>query len=182
MCAQKYSVEDRSVPVEGIPGWVWILMVALMILPFGIYLLTWGTDNIGLSNWSWLWYTVLLLLMHEGTHAVAWKLASGLPWSAFSFGVQWKTATPYCHCDQPMPSKAYRIGAMSPLIVTGIVPWILAMWIGDGNLALASAMLISGAGGDIYITWAIRDVPEEILVQDHDSQAGCLIFWPAEEG
>lgn len=180
MDAHNFSVEDRSVPITEIPGWVWGLMIMMIIIPFGIYLLVWGLGGIGLANWKWLWYTIILLLMHEGTHAVAWKFASGLPWSAFSFGVQWKTVTPYCHCDQPMPAKAYRIGAMAPLVVTGILPWVWSMWIGDPDLALASAMLISGAGGDIYVTWAIRDVPKDIQVQDHDSQAGCLVFWPSD--
>ena len=167
-------------PVEGIPAWVWGLMIGMLIIPFSIYLVLWGIDGIRLSNWYWLWFTMALLLLHEGTHAVAWKLASGLDWSAFSFGVQWKTLTPYCHCNQPMMSRAYRVGAMSPLVVTGVLPWIISMSIGDGNLALASALLISGAGGDIYVTWAIRDVPKEVLVQDHESQAGCLVFWPAK--
>lgn len=179
MCAQSFSVEDRSVPIEGIPAWVWGVMLLMFAIPFIVYILFWGVSGIGLSSWNWLWFTIVLLLLHEGTHAIAWKFASGLPWSTFSFGIQWKTVTPYCHSSEPMPSRAYRIGAMTPLVVTGIIPWLLSLWIADGELALASAMLISGAGGDIYVTWAIRDVPEDVMVQDHESQAGCLVFWPS---
>ena len=173
-----YSIEDRSVEVLDIPLWTWLLMVLLIIFPLVFYMGVWGMRNLATIEWLWLVYTFALLVLHELTHAVAWKLASGLPWKALTFGVQWKTLTPYCHSKEPMPVLAYRIGACMPLIVTGIVPWVMSMIGGDPELAMAASLLISGAGGDIYILWSIRDLPADALVQDHDSRAGCLVLWP----
>ena len=179
--AQKYAgyrIEDRSVAIAALPWWVWGLAVILIIIPIVLFEV-FAHKQEGSLGYIWLLWTLGLLILHEATHAVAWKFASGLPWSSFTFGVQWKTATPYCHSIEPMSIRAYRIGAISPLIVTGILPWVLAFVWGDVELAMAAAILISGAAGDLYILWAIKDLPDEVLLQDHDTQAGCLVLWPA---
>ena len=170
-----YEIEDRSVAIAALPTWVWVLALALVVIPLILYRIIGGSLSTG---WLWLVWTLVLLLMHEGTHAVAWKLASGLPWSSFKFGIQWKTVTPYCHSIHPMGVQPYRIGAAMPLLLTGILPWIIGYILRDAELILASAVLISGAAGDIYILWAIRDLPDHVLLQDHDTQAGCVALWP----
>ncbi len=174
-----YRIEDRSVAIASLPSWVWILSLVLVIIPIALYLLITGA---GFDlQWKWLAYTFGLLLLHEGTHAVAWKYASGLPWSSFTFGVQWKTVTPYCHSTAPMPVTAYRIGAAMPLIFTGMLPWLISFITLDTELAFAGAILISGAAGDLYILHAIRDLPADVLLQDHDTQAGCVVLWPEDK-
>ena len=174
-----YKLEDRSVEIAEIPLWVWGLMILLLLIPMLVFVPIWGVESLQEIEWQWLYISLGLLVLHEVTHAVTWKLVSKLPWGAFSFGVQWKTLTPYCHSEEPMSVVAYRIGALMPLIVTGILPWLISLIGGYPELALASSLLISGAGGDIYIIWSIRDLPHEVLVQDHDSRAGCFVLWPS---
>ncbi len=173
-----YRIEDRSVAMSALPLWLFVLMLVLMIVPVLLYMAVHSRTQ----DWDMAWltfvYALVLVLLHEGVHAIAWKWASGLPWSAFSFGIQWKTVTPYCHSNTPMPVKAYRIGALMPLILTGLLPWVIAVIVQDVDLANASALLISGAGGDLFILWSIRDLPASVLLQDHDTQAGCIVLWP----
>ncbi len=171
----EYRIEDRSVPLTKLPGWVWVLTLVLLVVPLGIYMMFYWPLNLG---WMWLTWALVLILLHEGIHAVAWKLASGLTWSMFTFGILWKTLTPYCHCKAPMPARPYRIGAIMPFIVTGLLPWGISLTTGDAELAVASALLISGAGGDLYVLWSVRDLPDTVLLQDHDAQAGCVVLWP----
>ena len=174
-----YRLEDRSVAMTAIPGWVFGMMLGLLALPAVVFWAVWPAKTYFDSSWSWLVWSLILMILHESTHAVAWKLASGLPWKRFTFGIQWKTLTPYCHSLAPMPVKAYRIGAITPLIVTGLLPWFVSLTMGRFDLAVASALLISGASGDIYILWSLRDLPQGVLVQDHDTKAGCVVLWPA---
>ncbi len=174
----EYHLEDRSVAIASLPLWVWGLTLVLAAVPMVLFAILSSVPAFDLS-WYWLGFTLILLLLHEGTHALAWKYASGLPWSSFTFGVQWKTATPYCHSTAPMLVQPYRIGAIMPLIVTGILPWLVSLLMGNAELAMASAILISGAAGDLYILWSIKDLPREVLLQDHNTQAGCIALWPA---
>ena len=175
----RHTIEDRSIAIQELPGWVWGMSVLLIVLPLILYALLAPGPLPGMDlNWHWLWMTLLLLVLHEGTHAVAWKYASRLPWRAFTFGIQWKTVTPYCHSTTPMKVRAYRIGALMPLIVTGLLPWLLALYLGNDDLGVAASILISGAAGDLYILWSIRDLSPSVLVQDHDARAGCIVLYP----
>jgi len=172
-------MEDRSIPVMALPMWVWALMILLFVAPLVLFILLTSHPNpldFGYKAFVWIFF---LILAHESTHALAWKYAAGLPWSVFTFGVMWKTLTPYCHATVPMPIRAYRIGAVTPLLVTGLLPWLLALWAGALDLGFAATLLISAAAGDLYILWTLRDVPAEAQVQDHASQVGCVVLYPA---
>jgi len=169
---------DLSVPIIRLPVWVWILSVVLLILPLLAFGLLHPTT---LGNWrsiETILYLILLVIAHEIVHAVAWKFASGLPWSRFSFGIDKKSLSPYCHAEAPMEVRAYRIGAGAPLVVVGILPYVVALLTADSRLALLSAALISAAVGDIYVLWSLRGVPDGALCLDHPSQAGCIVYLP----
>lgn len=170
-------VLDKSVPIEQLPRWVWIMSLLAVIVPL-IPLAFMGLSFAELLDWRILAGFVALILAHEGVHALAWKYASGLPWSAFTFGILWKTLTPYCHAKQPMSIRAYRIGAAAPGIVTGVLPYAVALFLGSPALLIVSALLISGAAGDVYILWLLRDVPDEARVKDHDTNAGAWVYLP----
>lgn len=169
---------DLSVPIIQLPLWVWILSVVLLVVPLGLYALfhplSWG----GMFNLETAVWIIVLIVVHEGIHAIAWKVSSGLPWSQFSFGIDKKSLSPYCHAKSPMDVRAYRIGGGAPLVLVGIVPFIYALLIASPMWALLSAVMISAAVGDIYVLWSLRNVPDGSLCLDHPSQAGCIIYLP----
>ncbi len=176
-----YTLEDRSVPLTELPRWVLGLMLGLFTATLLLFWIAGGSIFYrGMAGRALLWI-VVLTLAHEVTHAVFWKYASGLPWRTFRFGFAWKALSPYCHARAPMSVSAYRIGSMAPLFLTGLLPLVITLATLDGPLAVASAVLISGASGDLFVWWTIRDLPEDALVQDHDSQAGCLVLWPTPD-
>lgn len=170
-------VVDKSVPMQNLPMWVWIFSLVALGVPL-IPLLFTGLSFTETISWWLLPLFILFIIFHEAVHAIAWKYASGLAWSDFKFGVQWKTFTPYCHAKEPMPIRAYRIGAVAPGIVTGLLPYIVALIIGSPGLLFVAAALISGAAGDAYILWLLRDVPDDALVKDHDTNAGAWVYYP----
>ena len=169
---------DLSVPILRLPAWVWILSVVLLVLPlviFGrLYPLGWG-EMFNLQTIVWI---ILLVIVHEGVHAIGWKVTSGLDWSQFTFGIDKKSLSPYCHATAPMDIRAYRIGGGAPLLLVGILPFIYALLTGSAMWALLSAVLISAAVGDIYVLWSLRHVPAGSLCLDHPTQAGCIVYLP----
>ena len=170
--------EDRSVPLTRLPLAIWAMLIGFTLVPGVLYpwVHGWGAfPDLGLEFFGWL---VALTLLHEGIHAVGWKYASGLPWSAFKFGFAWKSLTPYCHAREAMPVGAYRIGSLLPLALTGLLPWAAGMILGDGDLGLAAAVLIGGAAGDVWVFLSIRDLEPGALVRDHPENAGCVVMRP----
>jgi hypothetical protein len=171
---------DLAVPIIRLPAWVWILSIVLMIVPLVIFA---GRQTLHVGDWFSLKtaaYLVLLVIVHEGIHAIAWKLSSGLTWSHFKFGIDKKSLSPYCHATAPMDIQAYRIGGGAPLLLVGILPFVIAYFTGDSLLAFLSAIMISAAVGDIFVLWTLRNVPDGALCLDHPSKAGCVVYLPVD--
>lgn len=176
------QVVDLSVPLEKLPPWVWLLAVALLIVPPVPYVIVHGLDA-ALDNLNPLSLFVgglVFIILHELAHGLGWKFAARLPWSAISFGFQWKTGSPYCHASVPMSVRPYRFGAALPLVLTGILPYLAGWLLTDSTLVMLGAIMISAAVGDIYILWTLREVPRHATVQDHESNAGCIVYLPQE--
>jgi hypothetical protein len=115
------------------------------------------------------------VLVHEVLHAIAWKIAAGLPWSDMKLGFQWKTLTPFAHARVPMPARAYRIGAATPGVVLGVVPALIGLVTGNGSWMLFGLLFTLAAGGDALILWLLRGVAPQRRVEDHPTRAGCYV-------
>jgi hypothetical protein len=175
------KIQDLSVPIHQLPRWVFYLALVLMIVPLIPFVIQYGLLHLlyGIGSWWVLIGFAVMTVLHEATHAIGWKIASGLPWSSFTFGFAWRGLAPYCHSKQPMNATAYRIGGILPLIFTGILPWLIGMATGDPALTFVGTMLITGAVGDIYVLWSLRHTPASAQVMDHESNAGCVVLLDA---
>jgi ABC-type polysaccharide/polyol phosphate export permease len=168
---------DVSIPLEDLAVTGSILSLVMMAVPLVIYALVYGWSDL-LSGWNWytfLGLAILLIMAHEGVHALGWKFFGGVRWQDLTFGIKWRALAPYCHATAPMPAHGYRIGAALPGIVTGLLPFFYGLAVGSGLWAILGAVLISGAVGDVAVLWIMRDVAPDALVIDHPENAGCVV-------
>ncbi|MBI5958553.1 MAG: DUF3267 domain-containing protein, partial [Chloroflexi bacterium] len=117
---------DVSIPIEALlpPGLILGGGIAVLAL-IPHFVLHGGTSFLDMSPLGGGAFVVVLiglLIAHELLHAVGWMLAGGFGWDQVSFGIDRKTLSPYTHIHAPMPARAYRIGAVLPGIVTGLLP------------------------------------------------------------
>jgi hypothetical protein len=162
------------------------LLGALVLVP---YALLWGIPGleregttIGFrfstpveSTVTFISFLFAAIVVHEALHGVGFAVIGKIPRAKIGFGVKWLTFTPYCHCAEPMPARAYRWAVALPTLVLGVLPGLLAIATGSFLLAFwAIIMLVSGSG-DLAILWAIRKVPGDAIIRDHPSRAGCLV-------
>jgi hypothetical protein len=117
----------------------------------------------------------LLIVVHEGLHAVGFAGFGHVARRDITFGVKWLTLTPYAHTGVPMPASAYRVAVLLPAVVLGLVPALIGLLVGNGILAAWGTLMLGAAGGDLAILWAIRSVPNRAIIRDHPSKAGCLV-------
>jgi hypothetical protein len=122
------------------------------------------------------------ILGHELLHGLAWKWATGKPWSTIRFGFQWKTVTPFAHCTEPMNVRSYRIGAATPGLLIGVLPVLAGLIGGNGSLFIYGLVFTAAAGGDAIILLTLRGEAGHRLVVDHPSRAGCLVVPEEDEG
>ena len=127
----------------------------------------------------WLLFVALIvagILAHEAIHGLAWSFFGRLPLRRIRFGFQASTLTPYAHALDPLPARAYRLGAVLPAILLGGLPFVVGTVLGSPSLALFGMIFVFAAGGDLLVLWLIRGVDPRALVQDHPSRAGCIVL------
>jgi hypothetical protein len=66
--------------------------------------------------------------------------------------------------------------AMMPCVILGIIPSIVAMFIGNLPLLAWGIFFIAAAAGDIWMTWLLRKENPKSMVLDHPSEAGFYII------
>lgn len=146
------------------------------------YAARWGAPSLARGVWTLLDPVVFLgsvlpgVLAHELIHAAAWSISARRPLRAIRLGFQWRSVSPYAHPRDPMPVGAYRLGAVMPLVLMGLLPAGAAILLGRPLLMAWSLLFVLAAGGDLVVLWLIRRVPSGRLVQDHPTRAGCRVL------
>ena len=178
----------------------WANVFALIFFAFvaltssAAWYVLWGTPSFGdfggslLKDVNPLGAAVLVLVMlvagivaHELIHGITWAYFAKHGFRSIRFGVIWAMLTPYCHCKEPLIIRHYRLGALTPLIILGILPLLLAYPLRSVPLLLWGIIFITSAAGDILIICKLRKEPASLLAQDHPKEAGCIIFEPDVE-
>ncbi|HJQ13809.1 MAG TPA: DUF3267 domain-containing protein [Anaerolineales bacterium] len=154
------------------------ISIPVVILQFLIFIGLHGIENLSIQ-WNLIALIVVLMLgvaIHELIHGITWVIVGRKPLSAVKFGFQWKTATPYAHLKEPVEVNAYRLGGFLPGFLLGILPYVLSLVLGSGDLFWFSLFHTSAAGGDWLILWLIRNVTAGMQVEDHPTNAGCYVL------
>lgn len=163
---------------------VMVLLMTIPIMAAGIILM--NIVHPGLSYRSSLpgMMTVLigfmvLIVVHELVHGLTWSLFAENGLKDIEFGFMKKYLTPYCTCSTPLKKSGYICGALMPLLVLGQIPTVVAIVIGSVPLLYLGLLMILSAGGDILIVIKLlryKSQAEEILIYDHPTQAGSVVF------
>ena len=113
------------------------LLAIIIMLPFAaVFLCLFFIDapvgdwEDSLSIFSYVMFLIgwlLLIVLHEVIHGVAWGFFAKGHWRSISLGVIWKMLTPYCTCADPLTKRQYMIGVAMPTLIVGFVPAVVAI-------------------------------------------------------
>lgn len=169
-----YTMEKKTISILAANIWALVVMVVLLIVGFVLMSLLW--DELHFFGAGFLLIIAIIpgFVVHELIHGFTWMLVTHSSFSHLRFGAM--TGAIYCHIDVPMKKRGYVIGALMPLVILGIVPFVLSFALNSIWLMIFGVILIAGAMGDVMIVWALRHEPKETLVYDHPSEAGCVVY------
>jgi Putative zincin peptidase len=176
------SGEDRSISLARanvLTLAISLPLVGLMVAAYLVFSPARGLLASGFTLPGGLAFLVLMIagiVAHEGVHALAWSIFGRLPLKRIRFGFQAATLTPYAHALDPMPARAYRLGALMPAIVLGVVPFAVGTLVGSPSPALYGMIFVFAAGGDLLVLRLLHGVDARALVLDHPSRAGCIVL------
>lgn len=146
----------------------------------GMYAI-WGGISFG-RPWSSMLFCIGIfagVAVHELIHGFTWMWATRSGFSHLRFGLL--QGGVYCHIDVPMSKRKYVVGALMPLLLLGVVPFLLSFATHSLWLMLFGAIFIGCAMGDVLIVWAIRKESPDTLVYDHPSEPGCVVYRPVSQ-
>jgi hypothetical protein len=180
-------IEDRSISLERATLYALLMGLPLVVLQGALYLLFQGRGLTGTRLEVDLNLGIVIaafiagVVAHELIHGLAWMLAGGLSLADIKFGFHLKALAPYAHALVPLRARAYRIGGAAPLILVGILPYLLGLALGSGALVAFGMFFTIAAGGDLAVLWLLRGVPPDAWVRDHPSRAGCYVVAGPEQ-
>ncbi len=152
-----------------------IPILTITLLPF---ILIWGYDTFETGKDAFVDLILLYIIggavVHELLHGLTWACFTEKGMKSIKFGVAWRILTPYCHCKEPLKVKHYKLGGAMPLIVMGIIPSVLGIILGHGELLCFGIFFTWGAGGDILALNMLRKIDDEVYVSDHPDKMGFI--------
>lgn len=150
-----------------------ITAMVLFIIPFVLIMslkLTIFKDiAYGVGFWDYLIIAIsypVLLLCHECIHALAF-LMSGAQKGSVRFGVIPKKMMLYCTTNKPLSVNQYKLSLLLPIIITGVIPSIIAMILLNWKYSLLFTSMISCGAGDLLMFLQLCKRKKVKMIEDH---------------
>lgn len=119
------------------------------------------------------------IVLHEAVHGVfIWLFTGSMP----SFGFDLKHGMAYAGSTWFFKKWPYIVIALAPVVIWGIV---LAVWCSMAEeyyfwyIYAIQIMNITGAAGDLYVTYMVSRMPSEVLATDSGT---AMNFYLAKDG
>ena len=176
---------DLSVPMGRANLYSLFFAIPLGVIITIVYLFFWRKEGFILARYAIgenfllsILIVIIGILLHELIHGLSWIWFGKKPLSSISYGINLKALTPYAHCNEPLDIRAYRLGAMMPGLILGIIPALLGIAGGNGVIMMFGLLFTVAAGGDALVLWLLRKEKSTVKVMDHAVNAGCYVIDP----
>ena len=161
-----------------------LLLLFPTIIAFGIpFYFIWKSElNVFnmLHSVNSMWVNLIILvggiIAHELIHGIVFSIFAKRGFKSIKFGVVWKFLMPYCHCSEPLKVKHYILGGITPAIILGFIPAIVAIFTGSFGLLVFGIVFTIAASGDFLIIRLLWKENPNNFVEDLPSEAGCFIY------
>lgn len=111
------------------------------------------------------------IIIHEFVHYLGFKMMGA---KETVFGIDKATLSPYARTKNPLPISAYRLVALLPFLILGVIPFFLGLILGSRILGLLATVQILGSLGDLYVLWKLRGLTG-CSVLDHPTLMGAEV-------
>jgi hypothetical protein len=151
-------------------------IVFVLLTPF---ILIWGADIPGwgevIFSMNFLLILIAGLFIHELLHGIGWAVYAKNGFRSIKFGFIWRYITPYCHCQEPLKVKHYKVGCALPFLLLGLLPSIAAIFTGNAAVLWFGIIFTLAAGGDLITLYLLRNLDNDQRVSDHPDKMGFYI-------
>lgn len=135
-----------------------ILSIIILVFMIMISYFIFEYNFLNINNWFiLLLYYLIYTIIHEIIHAISY-IINGAKSNKITFGIMLEKGILYCLCKQNINRRNILISLMSPLILIGIITYIISIIYKSPLLMLLSILNISGCVGDIVTFLFLRKI------------------------
>ena len=118
------------------------------------------------------------IVAHELVHGFFFAHFAENGWKSIKFGIMpaSKLFSPYCHCKDKLMINHYRIAAVMPLVIMGIIPAVISIITGIWILSVFGLAFTAGAGGDILMFAKTLKEKKDTWIYDSPTDIGFDVY------
>ena len=179
---REYNLTEESMEPKNATLFSYLITLLIAGIYTVIYLLRWDYANIFYTIFKptfLLEFFILMifafLFMAAGLITKAAILASACEnkWHALKFKIVRRLEKPYCSAVELISIKHYIISMTAYILITAVVPYIIAFFVGDFMFVFASFIPVIWASGDILLLFKLLRKNSGDYIIDID----CVIYY-----
>lgn len=140
----------------------------LLVLLFGTKAPNFVTGKAYFDMLAAVGVVVVGVAVHEGLHALSAMLLGKAKKEDISFGFSLKQGAFFCHVKKPVTLVSYRLMLILPVILTGVIPFVICLFFGGIPFVAAFALLIAGGVGDVVMLFGTRKENKNVTILDSE--------------
>ena len=172
MQEKKYFYEMDLKIINVLPLVILGILVLITFLIYKIFNLTFNITDLEYS------ITLILLLpyfiLHEILHSIGYVI-NGANYKYITFGMHLERGVLCCSCKQTIEKRTIMASLVYPLIIIGIITYVIGIIIGSEILIILSIANISGCAGDIIMFYNFLKIKNFKFFEYDDPTAFGLI-------
>lgn len=115
---------------------------------------------------------ILGIILHEAIHALFYSFFLPSRFQGVKFGFNEQHGIPFVHIKEPITVLGFRVGAIMPLVLLGIIPAVLGMYFGSLGLTAFGALFTISASGDLLLIARTKGIPIDQKLKDLPDKIG----------
>lgn len=119
---------------------------------------------------------ILGIILHEAIHALFFSFFLPSRFQGVKFGFNEQYGIPFVHIKEPITVLGFRVGAIMPLVILGIIPVILGFFYGSFGPTAFGALFTISASGDLLLVLKTRGISSDQRLKDMSDKIGFEIL------
>ncbi len=146
-----------------------ILTLAAILAGFVFLIIFHSKISFSFSIWSFTGAVILyilLIVLHEAFHLLGFVIWGKCQKADLIYGINSELGVAYAGTKKTLSVKAMRKALMLPFWITGLLPFLIGIWLNSKSLMIVSSFLIGGAAGDFSMYFQLRKLPKSAFILD----------------
>ncbi|OLN23570.1 hypothetical protein BTO30_03860 [Domibacillus antri] len=135
-----------------------------------------GFDLSFLGFFLWVVLYILLIVLHEIFHLIGFMIWGKCRWSDLVYGLNRELGIAYAGTKKVLENRAMKKALLLPFWITGMLPFVIGIWMNSAVLMIVSAFLIGGAAGDFSMYKQLRKVKKDAFIIDDLNEPTLYVY------